>query len=310
MSNTWTYSGSYKGSTLKQNTTSSDYQERQRKETAERVVRNYMSRFLSQYPPLLAKEYMSLLFRQRGVPSVDMFTFEIINSFRSSLGFPQGAEDVLRRILILGKWRNSTTCVTMWTIEPVIASMCVDGNTIDVTAAKERFSGEIEVIEPLTTTTPMTTVVNNQIRGRMAGWITWKEVVRTRGGTPSCVSCNMCGPSIMFAVHRRGSKMIQMKMTPESVISLSNYCPALSTKTGATPHLLTHPSTRLKIQPGMYRPRSTALTLYGNGSMQFSGSPKEIEFLYPCLVELVKMVMNAEMVTFLSTMRRMDVDMI
>ncbi|KAF5534511.1 hypothetical protein FNAPI_12341 [Fusarium napiforme] len=72
-SNTWMYTGS----NLRQNTASSDYQERHRKETAERAVRNYMSRFLIDYPPLLAKEYLSLLFRQRGVPSVDMFTLRL-----------------------------------------------------------------------------------------------------------------------------------------------------------------------------------------------------------------------------------------
>lgn len=41
--------------------------------------------------------------------------------------------------------------------------------------------------------------------------------------------------------------------------------------------------------------------------MQFSGTPKEIPFLYSCMVELVKMVMNTEVIPFLGTMRRMDV---
>ena len=77
--------------------------------------------------------------------------------------------------------------------------------------------------------------------------------------------------------------------------------------TGVTASLITNTSTRLKIQPGLDRPRSTSLTLYGNGSMQMSGSPQEIPTLYPAMIEIIKTAMNTEMIPFLSTMRRADV---
>lgn len=219
--NVWVYDGSYNKGNVKQTSVTSDVQERERKENAERVVTIRVQQLRSMYTPRIANEYIAAMFRQRGVPSVDMFTYNLILSFRSSLGLEPTVEDTLRRIIKLGTWSTTDTKVTMGTIEPVIASMYNEGNSIDVAGAKERFSANIQVVDPLTMTTHTNTVIGNQIRGRQAGWLTWMEYLRTGGGTSSCISCNMCGPSIMFAVHTRGSKMMQMKMTPESIISLS-----------------------------------------------------------------------------------------
>jgi hypothetical protein len=110
----------------------------------------------------------------------------------------------------------------------------------------------------------------------------------------------------MFAVHARNIKMLQLKFTPESITTLSNYCPNLNQVTGATAHLLTHSSTRMKIQTSLERPRSTSLTMYGSGSMQLSGTTQEFPFLHPTMVRLAKMVMESEIVLFLKTMRRIN----
>lgn len=197
--------------------------------------------------------------------------------------------------------------VTMWTIEPVVATTCIRGNSINVADAKKRFMEKIHVENALTMGTHEPSVANNEIKGRWAGWLTWMQYEAVGGGNPSCVSCNLCGPAIMFAIHRTGSTVFHMAMTPKSIDTLANYAPSLYTMKGTTTSLIKTTSTRLKIQPGLDRPRSTSLTVYGNGSMQFTGAPAEIPVLYPSLIELVKMTMNSEMVSFLSTMRRADV---
>lgn len=72
------------------------------------------------YTPLVAREYFSTLFRQRGVLRVDMFTYDIIGSFGASLGHGGEVEDTLRRILTLGRWSNLNTSVTIGTIAGVM----------------------------------------------------------------------------------------------------------------------------------------------------------------------------------------------
>lgn len=304
--NEFVFADTYSGGSVRQSGVGNEYQERDRREKAIKVVSQNLAMLKSRYTPLIAKEYLSLLFRQRGIPSVDMFTSEIIGSFRRSVGLDATVSDTLRRIVTLGSWSNHNMTVTMWTIEPVIATTCIRGNSIDVAEAKARFMRYITVENPLTTTTHEPTTVNNDIKGRWAGWLTWMQYKAVNGGNPSCVSCNLCGPSIIFAIHRSGSKLFHMMMTPESIRTLENYSGNMYEKLGSTAVLITNTSTRLKIQPGLDRPRSTSLTLYGNGSMQFTGSPIEIPILYPSMIELVKTAMESEMVTFLSTMRRAD----
>jgi len=304
--NVWKYSGSYTHGTLKQNRSASETQERDRRSKAIKTVSTQRLMLENTYTNGISREYLSLLFRQRGIPSVDIFTYEIMSSFRRSMGFVPEVEDTLRRILSLERWSNGDTTVTMWTIEPVIATVCIKGNTLNVADAKTNFIEMLNVIEPLTTTTHQPTVVNNEIKGRWAGWLTWMELMNKGAGNPACMSCNLCGPSFLFAIHKTGMSVIHMIMTPESINMISNYNRVMNTKTGATASLITTTSTRLKVQTSLDGRRSTSLTLYGNGSMQFSGSPHEIPVLYPSVLEIVKAVMNSEMVAFLKTMRRMD----
>ena len=304
--NVWSYTGSYTHGNLRQGGSASETQERDRRSKAIRTVSVQKIMLENKYANAVSKEYLSLLFRQRGVPSVDVFTYEIMSSFRTSMGFPGTVTDVIRRVLSIGRWSNGDATVTMWTIEPVIATVCIKGNTLNVADAKAKFLESIDVIDPLTTTTHQPTVVGNEIKGRWAGWLTWMELVDTAAGNPACMSCNMCGPSFLFAIHKTGSSVIQMMMTPKSIDMISNYSRGMNAKTGATASLITTTSTRLKVQTSLDGRRSTSLTLYGNGSMQFSGSPHEIPILYPSVVEIVKATMNSEMVGFLKTMRRMD----
>ncbi len=306
MENVFVFDDTYTHGIVKQNADKNELQERDRRERAIIVVAKFKHQLEMTYRPLVAKEYLSLLFRQRGVPSVDMFTSEIAGSIRTSLGHSANVDDTVRRILTLGTWSNPNCTVTMWTIEPVIASMCIRGNSLNVHSAKENYDKFVKVIEPLTTTTHTNTIVDNELRGRWAGWMVSKEYEKTHLGNPACMSCNICGPSMMFAIHRKGSNVIHMKLTPESIHMLTNYSRTMNTATGATSSLITQSSTRLKLQPGLNRPRSTSLSLYGNGSMQFSGSPNEIPILYPSMLEIVNATMNSEITTFLKTMRRAD----
>ncbi|KAI6986060.1 hypothetical protein KC359_g8915 [Hortaea werneckii] len=299
-------SDTYKGGKVRQSGVGNQFQERDRREKAISIVAKCKLRLEQQLTPLVAKECLSLLFRQRGIPSVDIFTYDIISSFRRSMGLSPEVPDVLRRIVTLGKWSNSNMTVTMWTIEPVIASTHIYGNTLDLSDAESKFSKYIDVIEPLTMTSHNISLSENQMKGRWAGWLASKQYEDLKTGNPSCVSCNLCGPSFMFAIHRKDSKVIHLMMTPESMYTLANYSGHIYTMLGTSASLITITSTRLKLQPSLNRPRSTALTLYGNGSMQFAGSPIEIPVLYPSLLELVKVAMDKEMSSFLKTMRRAD----
>ncbi|KAH0830013.1 hypothetical protein FOPE_10837 [Fonsecaea pedrosoi] len=100
-----------------------------------------------------------------------MFTSKIIGSVRQALGYKKLVTDTVRRILVLGKWTTLNCGITMWTFEPVIATRIVHGNTVNATAARENFAKDITVMESLTMTTCSTTVVQNEMRGRCAGWL-------------------------------------------------------------------------------------------------------------------------------------------
>jgi len=179
-----------------------------------------------------------------------------------------------------------------------------------VADAKEKYSKFIKVVEPLTTTSHTTTVMSNEIKGRWAGWLAWMEYKNGGGGNPSCMNCNLCGPSVFFSIKANNSPVVNMMMTPESIVLLSNYCMVVNTSTGATGTLIQSKSTRLKIQVSLDRPRSTSLTLFGNGSMQLSGSPHEIPVLYPAMFRFVKHAMSSNSFEFLKTLRRCDTNLL
>ncbi|KAK3109705.1 hypothetical protein LTR53_016751 [Teratosphaeriaceae sp. CCFEE 6253] len=219
----------YRGGNMRQSGVGNEFEEKDRRDRAIEVVPRNKFDLERLYTPLVAKEYLSLLFRQRGVSRVDTPTSQIVASFRRSVGLDPDLHDTVRRIVTLGKRTNHNIPVTMRTIEPVVATMCIRGNSINVAEAKKRFMGMIRVEDTLPSghTSPRS------------------PATRSRGG------------------HDR---------LPDQ-----------------------DESTRLKIEPGLDRPRSTSLTVYGNGSMQFTGSPIDIPVLYPSLIELIKMAITSEM---------------
>ncbi|KAF2807477.1 uncharacterized protein BDZ99DRAFT_500657 [Mytilinidion resinicola] len=79
----------------------------------------------------------------------------------------------------------------------------VKGNSVSVANAKEKYSKFIEVIEPLPSTSHTTIVVNNEMKGRWAGWLPGMECESNGSGNPSCMAFNLCGPSVFFAVKRK-----------------------------------------------------------------------------------------------------------
>jgi hypothetical protein len=53
---------------------------------------------------MAANEMVSLLFRQRGVPSVDVFTSQIISEVRQAFCFVKVVYDTLSRMLVRARW--------------------------------------------------------------------------------------------------------------------------------------------------------------------------------------------------------------
>jgi hypothetical protein len=56
---------------------------------------------------------------------------------------------------------------------------------------------------------------------------------------------------------------------------------------GLTSSMIFFKSTKLKIQAPVSTGRASSPSIYGNGSMQLSGSPKDIEILSKCVLETV-----------------------
>ncbi|KAK0768728.1 hypothetical protein LTR59_017471 [Friedmanniomyces endolithicus] len=157
--------------------------------------------------------------------------------------------------------------VTMWMIEPAIATLHVYGNSLDLMNAERKFSKLINVIDPLTMTLHNTKVTNNQMRGRWAGWLAWKEYEDTKAGNPSCDGLEGDPDDDDPRVDLHVGELLCEDEPHHS-----------------TGSVIVQKSTRLKMQASLDRASSTSLTLYGNGSMQFTGSPCEIPVLYPSLL--------------------------
>ena len=102
------------------------HRERDRRSRAIKIVKYFKSKLEDVYPPLTALKYLSALFRQRGVPSMDMFTKTLVGSFKSRLGLDPEVDGPIRKILSIGRWVSTDSCVTMWTIEPTISTVLVE----------------------------------------------------------------------------------------------------------------------------------------------------------------------------------------
>lgn len=90
-------------------------------------------------PTLIWADLMSAVFRHRGVPSLDWFTATIVGSFRRAFDFHPMVSGYERKFMTLCKWECEDDVVApLWTIEPVVSSVVIKGNRIDVRSANEK----------------------------------------------------------------------------------------------------------------------------------------------------------------------------
>lgn len=308
MTNTWTYDIRQKNETDKERAIEVAYTEKDRRTKGIELARYFKNNLEQIYPRPIAREYLSALFRQRGIPSLDIYTKMTVESFRVGFECAPEVEGLIRKILVLSTWSSPSASVTLWTLEPVLSSSLIKGNSFNVGAAKENFEEFLQTIEPMSMTTENTTVTNNEIKGRWAGWLVSQQLELTKEGNPVCMNVNMSGSSLLFAVHYENMNVVHMIMTPESIDVLASYSKTVCAKMKMTSSLIRYSSTKLKIQLPVHMSRASSMSLYGNGSMQICGSPNDIEMLCACTKRIVKTVMDTEMITFLKTMRRADVN--
>ncbi|KAG8529038.1 uncharacterized protein KY384_005672 [Bacidia gigantensis] len=107
----------------------------------------------------VAGEYLSALFRQRAT-----------------------VDGSIRKILPIMSWVSNDSNITAKTMKPVVSTVIIKGNALDIMSAKTNFSDLIQIIEPMTMSPSNTVVVDGEIKGRWAGWMTLKELKRTKIG--------------------------------------------------------------------------------------------------------------------------------
>lgn len=115
----------------------------------------------------------------------------------------------------------------MWTVEPVVSSTVIRGNSINVRAASEMYSSEVVRIEPMSMTTHSIVVKpGNEIRGRWAGWIVWRAAVgmgNESGVDSVCSTCNMSSTLFGFTF-----QMAHLVMTPERITMVANFSESIA----------------------------------------------------------------------------------
>lgn len=99
--------------------------------------------------------------------------------------------------------------------------------------------------------------------------------------------------------------MVHLVMTPESINMLAAMSEGICRSLGVTISITTHGSTKLSIRPSAYVNRNISLRLFGNGSMQFCGSPIDIEVLYSAAKAIVRSVVDRDLIGFLSSMKQL-----
>jgi hypothetical protein len=283
----------------------SAYQETERRMKANDVVDTLRAELESELPPMICAEATSELFRQRGIPCMDAFTSSQVFSFRRAFGYTDPPIGTIRKFLTLMRWRTPRCTTTMWTIEPVVSTCVVRGNGIDVAAAVEDYDPVDLVVDPVASSSRGTTVSpGNEAMGRWASWVVWRAGLDKGWSNAVCTTCNMSSLVIGFTMHMMGGKMIDLIMTPESIPMLGSYATNMIGELDVSATVSSGTSTRLIIQPSMARGRASSLKVFGNGSLQFCGSPSDIEHLFKALYSILKAVMRAEPTTFLATMRQ------
>lgn len=72
--NTWSFDSTEKYADTKEKVVQEAHKERDRRVKAVAIVKYFKSRLDETFPPRTSAKYLSALFRQRGVPSLDIFT--------------------------------------------------------------------------------------------------------------------------------------------------------------------------------------------------------------------------------------------
>ncbi|KAI0467029.1 hypothetical protein F4859DRAFT_518451 [Xylaria cf. heliscus] len=288
-------------------TTTYAEQKRIRRNRASELINTITTEIRSILPPLSTSEVASEVFRQRGVPSLDMFTRVLIGLFRRSLGYNPAIDGLVRKFIPITRWMCPDVVAILWTVEPVVSSLVVRGNRINVKLAYERFSQHLEWIELMPMTThAITAKYSNEIRDRWAGWIVWMAGITNSKESEIdsvCSTCNLGSTAFVVSMQTRESSLIYMAMTPKTINLITAHASNMASSLDVTVSLTTHGPTKLSVQPSASTNRNTSPRMFGNASVQFCGSLNDTEKLFLATIKIVKRAMEIETLAFLSSMR-------
>lgn len=255
-----------------------------------KLFQTFASQAVKELPPSSASEVLSTLFRQRGVLSLDSFTRMLIGSLRRAMKFNPEINGLVRKFMSITKWKTTNTIMTMWTVEPVVSSTVIRGNSINIRSAYKDFYKELDWIKPMSMTTHLTLVeVDNEIRGRWAGRLV----------------CNMSSTLFCFTIYTTNTNMIHLVAMPEKVLMIASWSESVAGSLGVTVSVTTHGSTKISIRPSVFVNRNTSLRMLGNGSVQFCRSPTNIKVLFRAARVTVKRFASMNTHVFLLSMRQL-----
>jgi hypothetical protein len=282
-------------------------QERDRRMNAIDLTNTVVNDILSETPIITAAEEVSMLFRQRGIPCMDYFTALVLARFRSGLGHVPETNGDERKFMPLLKWECDDVTGTLWTIEPVVSSFIMRGNDTNCEMALNKYKDELVVLEAMSMSSHSTTVKpDNELWGRWAGWILWRDSVDNGGFTNSvCVNCNVSSFLFAFSCQTTDTSLIHLAMTPATIELMTGYAKKMCMSLSVTVSATSNESTKLIIQPSMARGTGTSLRFFGNGSVQICGSPNDIESLTKAAFAIVRETLEKDTAQFLSSMRQM-----
>jgi hypothetical protein len=103
-------------------------------------------------PGLSACEILSMAFRQRGIPCLDTFTREVVGAFRVAMGHNWDTDGHERKSMPVYRWLSADVIAALWTIDPVVSSMIMRGNSTDVASTLKSYGEELELVEPMSMT--------------------------------------------------------------------------------------------------------------------------------------------------------------
>ncbi|RYP41519.1 hypothetical protein DL768_010485 [Monosporascus sp. mg162] len=87
------------------------------------------------------------------------------------------------KLLVPCSWSTPDASATLWATEPVVSNVIIPGSNIDAATAKEDFFKDLDAID-LLTTTHIPSITGNQVMGRWAGRLVWRQVQFEGYGNP------------------------------------------------------------------------------------------------------------------------------